>query len=195
MKTNKLIPLLTFAIVVVLGATGCHHKQYVTRLPEGAPAGGQVSEALPPSMPLGGGDQSVGVTPGGTATTGLDQFEGMNENRGPLAQYTVHFDFDSSVVKKSEDASVQAVADYLKSDATDKLLIEGHCDERGTEEYNRSLGERRALSLREALGKDGVDPDRIRTISYGSDRPVDPGHDESAWKKNRRGEFVLLTPK
>jgi outer membrane protein OmpA-like peptidoglycan-associated protein len=64
----------------------------------------------------------------------------------------------------------------------DKLLIEGNCDERGTEEYNRALGERRALAAREALAKAGVSPDRIRTISYGKDKPVDPGHDESAWK-------------
>jgi peptidoglycan-associated lipoprotein len=78
---------------------------------------------------------------------------------------------------------------------SDKLLIEGHCDERGTEEYNRALGERRALALREALAKAGVSPDRIRTISYGKDRPVNPGHDESAWAQNRRGEFILLHPK
>jgi peptidoglycan-associated lipoprotein len=119
----------------------------------------------------------------------------MTEDRAALAANTVHFDFDSSVVKKSEKSNVEAAASALKSDASAKLLIEGHCDERGTEEYNRSLGERRALALREAVAKLGVDPDRIRTISYGEDRPVDPGHDESAWKKNRRGEFVLLHPK
>ncbi len=71
------------------------------------------------------------------------------------------------------------------------LIIEGNCDERGTEEYNRSLGERRALALREALSNAGIDPQRIRTISYGKDKPADPGHDESAWAKNRRGDFVL----
>ena len=83
----------------------------------------------------------------------------------------------------------------IKADATAKLMIEGHCDERGTEEYNRSLGERRALALRESLAAMGIDPMRIRTISWGEDKPVDPGHDESAWKKNRRGEFVLMLPK
>ena len=107
----------------------------------------------------------------------------------------MHFAYDSAVVKKSEKANVQAVADALGRDASTKLLIEGHCDERGTEEYNRSLGERRALALRQALAKIGVDPSRIRTISYGKDKPVDPGHDESAWSKNRRGEFVLLHPR
>jgi peptidoglycan-associated lipoprotein len=83
----------------------------------------------------------------------------------------------------------------LKSDPSTKLTIEGNCDERGTEEYNRSLGDRRALAAREALAKMGVDPARIRTISYGKDKPVDPGHDESAWSQNRRDDFVLLHPK
>ena len=69
--------------------------------------------------------------------------------------------------------------------------MDGHCDERGTEEYNRSLGERRALALREQLVGLGIDPALIDTVSYGKDRPVAPGHDESAWKQNRRGEFLL----
>ena len=108
---------------------------------------------------------------------------------------TVHFAYDSAAVRKSEQANLQAVAAALSSDASAKLLIEGNCDERGTEEYNRSLGERRALAVREALAKLGVDPMRVRTISYGKDRPADPGHDEDAWSKNRRDDFVLLHPK
>jgi peptidoglycan-associated lipoprotein len=125
----------------------------------------------------------------------MDEFENMAMDRAALAANTVHFAYDSAAVKKSEKANLQAVASALSADMTTKLLIEGHCDERGTEEYNRSLGERRALALREALAKLGVDPSRVRTISYGKDRPADPGHDESAWSKNRRGEFVLLHPK
>jgi peptidoglycan-associated lipoprotein len=107
----------------------------------------------------------------------------------------VHFGFDSAAIKSSEQANLEAVAAALKGDTNTKLLIEGNCDERGTEEYNRSLGERRALAAREALARDGVDPSRVRTISYGKDKPADPGHDESAWAKNRRDDFVLLHPK
>jgi peptidoglycan-associated lipoprotein len=132
---------------------------------------------------------------GGGPTVNREEFENMDADRAALAAYTVHFAYDSAAVRKSEKANVQAVADALGRDASTKLLIEGHCDERGTEEYNRSLGERRALALRQALAKIGVDPSRIRTISYGKDKPADPGHDESAWLKNRRGEFVLLHPK
>ena len=119
----------------------------------------------------------------------------MNQDRAALAAYTVHFKFDSAVVQDKEQANIASVAQALAGDANAKLLIEGHCDERGTEEYNRALGERRALALREALAKNGIDPMRIRTISYGKDKPADPGHDEAAWAKNRRGEFVLLHPK
>jgi peptidoglycan-associated lipoprotein len=104
---------------------------------------------------------------------------------------TVHFDYDSSVVKSGEKSKVAAVADYLKANMADAVEIEGHCDERGTEEYNRSLGDRRALALREALAALGIDPMRVDTISYGKDRPVDTGKSEAAHRKNRRGEFVL----
>ena len=104
---------------------------------------------------------------------------------------TVHFDFDSSVIKSDENAKVSAVADYLKANGQDAVEIEGHCDVRGTEEYNRSLGERRALAVREELIRLGVDASRVDTVSFGEDRPADPGRDESAYRKNRRGEFVL----
>jgi peptidoglycan-associated lipoprotein len=104
---------------------------------------------------------------------------------------TVHFDYDSTVVKSGDKPKVAKVADYLKANMADAVEIEGHCDERGTEEYNRSLGDRRALALREALAALGVDPMRVDTISYGKDRPVDTGKSEAAHRKNRRGEFVL----
>src|SRR5262245_60060606 len=119
----------------------------------------------------------------------------MNQDRAALAAHTVYFDFDSSVVRGSETSKVDAVAAALKADNAAKLLVEGHCDERGTEEYNRSLGERRALALRENLAMLGIDPMRVKTLSYGEDKAADPGHDESAWKQNRRAEFVLLHPK
>ena len=74
------------------------------------------------------------------------------------------------------------------------MAVEGHCDERGTEEYNRSLSERRALSIRERLVNLGVSASRVTTEAFGEDKPADLGHDEAAWSKNRRGEFILLVP-
>ena len=107
----------------------------------------------------------------------------------------MHFQYDSAVVQDKEQAHLANVAQALSSDASAFLLIEGHCDERGTEEYNRALGDRRAGSLREALAHNGVDAQRITTISYGKDRPVDKGTSEAAHARNRRGEFILLHAK
>jgi len=118
----------------------------------------------------------------------------MVENTTIFEADTVHFAFDSSVVKKDDQPKAANVAEYLKGHADNKVRIKGHCDERGTAGYNQALGERRALALRQELIGLGVDPIRIDTISYGFEKPVDPGHNETAWAKNRRGEFVLLTP-
>lgn len=112
----------------------------------------------------------------------------------PFRSDTVFFDFDKSNVRPSEIPKLQRVANAMKNYQGKALRVEGHCDERGTEEYNRALGERRALSIREHLVRLGVDATRIDTISYGEDRPAVPGHDESAFTQNRRGEFILLNP-
>jgi peptidoglycan-associated lipoprotein len=118
-----------------------------------------------------------------------------DQDHNKLAADTIHFAYDSAVVRDSDQANLQAVAQELQANPREALLIEGNCDERGTEEYNRSLGERRALAAREALAKQGIDPSRVHEISFGKDKPADPGHDEAAWAKNRRDDFVVLTPK
>jgi peptidoglycan-associated lipoprotein len=103
----------------------------------------------------------------------------------------VLFAFDSAKISPSEATKLPAVAQYMKGNANKTLVIAGHCDERGTPEYNRSLGERRAQATREELVSLGVPADRITTVSYGKDKPADPGHDEAAWAKNRRCEFGI----
>jgi peptidoglycan-associated lipoprotein len=193
MKTMKMIYAVAFAIV--LAATGCAHKPVrVTPMQQGPtpPPHEEQSNTMGNTGTQLPSDNNVGSTGIPSANPGL--FENMVEDRAALANYTVHFKYDSAAVQKTEKANLQAVASALSADAGAKLLIEGNCDERGTDEYNRALGERRALALREALAKMGVDPSRIRTISYGKDKPADTGHDEAAWAKNRRGEFVLLHP-
>lgn len=193
----KLVYPLALALAATLATTGCKHK------PVGlTPLRGMTPPPVSTPGPGGtlGGGGSLGSQAGGPgsaeiATAPLDTFEGMIKDRAALAPYTIHFAFDSAVIRSSEQANLQSVAQALSADPNTKLLIEGNCDERGTEEYNRALGERRALAAREALAKLGIDPMRIRTISYGKDRPVDPGHNEAAWAKNRRDDFVLLHPK
>ena len=103
----------------------------------------------------------------------------------------VRFDFDKSEVREDGRKTCQVVADYLKKNPKAKLQIEGHCDERGTAEYNMALGERRATAVMTYLVSLGVPKAALSTVSFGKEKPLDPGHDEGAWAKNRRAHFVL----
>jgi peptidoglycan-associated lipoprotein len=115
--------------------------------------------------------------------------EDMN-TEAPLGM--IHFDFDKYFIRDDAKPVLGANAEWLKKFSTIKILIEGHCDERGTEEYNLALGERRAKSAFDYLVSLGISPDRIRTISYGKSMPLDTGHDEVAWQKNRRAQFRII---
>jgi peptidoglycan-associated lipoprotein len=139
----------------------------------------------------------IGVNPDGSnPLVGPEIINNHLADRAAFAANTIHFDYDKAIVKASEVGKLQPVIAALKASPQNKLLIEGHCDERGTEEYNRALGERRALAIRAHLIKAGkLAPDRIITQSFGEDKPIALGHDEAAWAKNRRGELVLLKPK
>lgn len=198
MKMNQLTCSLTLALAATLATTGCKHTPVrVTPLPgetSALPGDAGNSGTLPLNNP-GGVTSEENVKTGGGAAANPNDFDGMIPDRAALAADTIHFAFDSAVIRSSEDANIQAVYQALSGDPSTKLTIEGNCDERGTEEYNRALGERRALAAREALSKLGIDPMRIRTISYGKDKPADPGHNEAAWRANRRDDFVLLHPK
>lgn len=104
---------------------------------------------------------------------------------------TIYFDYDKYEVRDDQKSVLQGNANFLRAHPNMKLVIEGHCDERGSEEYNLGLGDRRANSLKEALGALGINGDRIRTLSYGKERPVCTDSNEDCWQRNRRGQFVL----
>jgi len=104
---------------------------------------------------------------------------------------SVLFKYDSFQIEESEVWRIEKVADYLRRNSGVRLVVEGHCDERGSREYNMSLGEHRALAVRAYLIGLGVDVSHVQTRSYGEEHPLDSGHDESAWRLNRRGEFAL----
>jgi peptidoglycan-associated lipoprotein len=105
---------------------------------------------------------------------------------------TVYFEFDSFSLSEEARKILSSSAEWLKAHSSLKVLIEGHCDERGTEEYNLALGEKRAKSVRDYLMQLGVPSDNLSTISYGEEFPVDARHNEDAWAKNRRAEFVII---
>jgi peptidoglycan-associated lipoprotein len=103
----------------------------------------------------------------------------------------VFFDFDESVLRPDAKVTLDNNIAWLKANSELRVIVEGHCDERGTNEYNLALGERRAKTVKEYLVAGGIVAERISTISYGEERPFVLGHDESAWKWNRRGHFVV----
>jgi peptidoglycan-associated lipoprotein len=103
---------------------------------------------------------------------------------------TIYFDFDKYTLKTDAKSALGTNARTMRENGDASVLIQGHCDERGTVEYNLALGEKRAKAARDYLVDLGISADRIRTISYGEERPANPGHDESAWSQNRRAEFV-----
>jgi|SRR3954447_8545463 peptidoglycan-associated lipoprotein len=196
MKLNSFGTALILAVALTLAVTGCKgSKPGVTPLPNGGMTGGGKS-----GEPGAGGKigEGTGITDADAIAHGLPAGPGhpdWPQNREILQADTVHFDYDSALIRASEKSKVTAVADYLKANSANAVLIEGHCDERGTEEYNRALGERRALALREEVARAGIDPNRVDTVSFGRNRPANTGHSEAAHASNRRGEFVVLTPK
>ena len=103
----------------------------------------------------------------------------------------VFFDFDSATLTDQGKSTLDGDAKALRDHTDAKVTIEGHCDERGTAEYNQALGERRAQTARDYLVAAGINASRLDVISYGKERPFDPGHDEAAWAKNRRAHFSL----
>ena len=103
----------------------------------------------------------------------------------------VYFGFDATVVPQGEIGKIDAVAQHLAAKADRVVVIEGNCDERGSNEYNMALGETRAGVIRNYLVQGGIDSARIQTRSYGEEKPAVEGHDESAWSRNRRGEFAI----
>lgn len=110
---------------------------------------------------------------------------------GAFAPETVYFAFDDYTLNMDAQQRLQGMADHLKNSQNAVVQIEGHCDERGSIEYNLALGERRAQSVKNYLVQLGVDAARLSTISYGEEKPATDGHDETAWSKNRRAEFTV----
>ena len=198
MKATKLTYLLVIALALTMVGTGCR-KSIVSPTPlkdRQYRVGENPNESTGISLP---GDQPpiIGDPIDKPQSTKFSNPENFNQDRAQFAANTVHFEYDSSVVKSGERVNLEAVAAFMTSGANSGvgLLVEGHCDERGTEDYNNSLGERRSTALREALIGMGVNPEHVVTRSFGEYKPVATGHDESSFRKNRRGEFVVLHPK
>jgi peptidoglycan-associated lipoprotein len=189
MKAIRFVTLIAAGAALCIAATGCHPENMHT-IPGRYSPPPDVFPQPPLQPPVLGPDTNVTMYPLPTDQTHSTWIE----DRGPLKDYTVNFLYDSSVVRVADKSKIAKVADYLKANPTVAVRVEGNCDERGTEEYNRSLGERRALAGREELIRLGIESGRVDTLSYGEDKPANTGHTENAWKENRRDDFVVLTP-
>ncbi len=204
MKTLK----IALVILIILNLTACGKKK---KTPPPL-----LSDSSLPTEDISG-STGFGGEPYSSSGSGLDSGSGLGsstygpsdrwtESTGeqPLTQRpysgewirdpnlsTIYFDYNSFEITSEGKSLLQHNAEYLRQNPNLRALIEGHCDERGTEEYNQALGERRALSVREYLINQGISSSRIDIISYGELRPAVEGSGESAWSRNRRAEFKI----
>lgn len=199
----KFLTFLFLGLCFVLFACGCAKKP--VQVGEEA---GLATEEVGPSAP-GATPPAPEVQEGaGVGEEALAGVESQEEERAPAAErgygreiseartsapmLPIYFDFDKYNIRSDMKARMERNARFLLDHPQVKIQIQGNCDERGTNEYNLALGERRAKSAKAYLVNLGVDPDRMETVSFGEERPLDPGHNKEAWAKNRRDDFVIL---
>ncbi len=172
MKTWKVVVLLAIAALLLVGCGGSQPPAEPEPTPEDT---AEMPERAEPEEP--------------EEEPGLQRGRGDVEDLEALGLRRIHFDTDKWNIREDAREILKKNAEILKEHPDLNIVIEGHCDERNTEEYNLALGERRAEATKDYLVKLGVDADRIFTISYGEERPIAFGHDEESWQKNRRAEF------
>ena len=189
MRTSVVKVVAVLGCVAMLGS-GCSTLHRWWYGPDKAKTGtdsSQVGTIPPDSLP----PSAEGTLPPGDKPLTGEAFA-KTRTVDPSAIFApVHFAYDSFVLPPQEVSKIDDVAKFLTENPDHVVNIDGHCDERGSNEYNLSLGEQRAQSVRTYLIATGIDAARIQTRSFGKEKPLDPGHSEAAWAKNRRGEFVI----
>ena len=184
---RKTLTVLLMASLLALGA--CSGKKVK---PEAGAGGETVSSTAGGAQTSGAGGDSAGLGAGG-AGGGAGSADGALGPSGPLgSQRIIYFDFDSSDIRPEFVDVVAAHGRFLAGNASIRVRLEGHTDERGSREYNIGLGERRAQTVKRALMLQGVKEAQIATVSYGEERPAAAGSDEAAYSKNRRVELVYI---
>jgi peptidoglycan-associated lipoprotein len=188
-RTSSVVAVLI--MIALVATSACGGKKPPIARPTSPPPGGTTAGAKPPAPP----EPVVEPTPvppepsiSGADTMADRSLDDINK-QSPLQP--VFFELDSSEISAEGQKTLATNAEVLKKYPGWVISIEGHCDERGTAEYNLALGERRALAARTYLVSLGVTADRLRTVSYGKEFPFDPNHSEDAWAKNRRAHFVV----
>lgn len=196
---KSLTPLLFLAMLTY---TGCAKQEIVRKDQSIAPAlSSAKSVDSTAAKPTGMTDPALGKTPLVPNTASAPVREETIAAKSDPATVTsevqrqlqkIYFDFDSATLSDSARSTITANAAVITRNPGVKIRVDGHCDERGSDEYNLAIGERRAKAAAQYLKSLGVGADRITTLSYGKEKPADPGHDEAAWAKNRRDEFTVV---
>ncbi len=168
MKTVLKIPIVAVAVVLMFILGNCSHTKKETVETAEVPEEGTKSVEVGENM--------------------LEEFP-VKVVSNPI---NIYFDFDSAILQVQAREKLQRIASWLSQNPDTIIRIEGNCDERGSEEYNLTLGERRAVAAKNYLASLGISPKNLVTISFGEENPADPGHNEAAWEKNRRDEFNIV---
>jgi peptidoglycan-associated lipoprotein len=173
---------------LVVGACGTKKPPVARPLPPPPPV---TTPQAPPAPPPAGPIRETPVVPAPAVVEDPLATRSIDDLNRDSPMRSAFFDYDTAELSAEARAALDANAATLKKYASWAITIEGHCDERGTAEYNLSLGERRAVAAQSYLVSLGIPANRLRTVSYGKEFPFDPGHDEAAWAKNRRAHFVI----
>jgi peptidoglycan-associated lipoprotein len=184
---NKITKILAGVLPVVLLAA-CATQKPVEQIAEPVPEAPVVAAPAAPAPA-----EEVAPPPAQTSPVVAEKplaVDPLSDPNSPLAKRTIYFDFDKSIVKEEYRATVEAHANYLAQHSNVTVTLEGHADERGSREYNIGLGERRNQAVDQVMSLLGVAKGQIKMVSYGEERPVSMGHDETSWAKNRRVEIV-----
>ena len=194
MKYNTMMALAVCG-VLAFAVTGCKYDDVAEG---GDVAGGGDVQTVDTNDGAGAGTADIDTVLGqdGKPATELKFDQDPNYTRCTDVDFApVYFAFDASNLKDSELAKIEAVAQHLQANPTRVVMVEGNCDERGSNEYNLTLGELRAGSVRDYLLRLGIAAERVQTKSYGEEKPAVAGSGESVWSKNRRGEFAIFQHK
>lgn len=193
---KKILTLIGIFVVLIFGLTiftGCAEKKSVVT--SGSAQEQQVTPAPTPAQIPTDTTKQSDSTAAPTGTTNIK--EPANEqsslmeatSKSPISD--INFDYDSSSIRPDAREILKTNADYLLKHKTSSVVVEGHCDERGTAEYNMALGQKRAQETKKYLINLGIQESIIKTVSYGEERPLDSNNNEEAWAKNRRAHFVV----
>lgn len=183
MKKSYVGLLVVLVIFLAFVVTGCAKKAEPANVEEVKPP--LAAPAPTPSPAPGSSEGAVAVQAQAPIPNIDDAIKALQENN-------VYFDFDNYDLRPEAQETLNQDATFLKANPSITIQISGNCDERGTVEYNLALGERRAKAAQDYLVSLGITNERISVISYGKEKPIDPGHDEEAWAKNRNDQFVIM---